>query len=255
MKKTAEQIVFYLCLVLVWQVIVALRLWPPYLLPSPWMVLEALWYGFSDRTFIVGLGISMRRIALGYSASVLLGVALGFLIATSGFLERTVGKLVLGLQSLPSICWLPLAVLWFGLSENAILFVVLMGSVLAVAINTEIGVRHVPRIYLLAGKNMGAHGMAMFTHILLPASMPHLIAGLKQGWAFAWRSLISGEMIFVSLGLGHLLMMGRDLNDMSQVMAVMVLIMLLGYAVDRAVFHSLEKRIQRKWGLARADAA
>jgi len=255
MKKTAEQIVFYLCLVLVWQVIVALRVWPPYLLPSPWMVLEALWYGFSDRTFIVGLGISMRRIALGYSASVLLGVALGFLIATSEFLERTVGKLVLGLQSLPSICWLPLAVLWFGLSENAILFVVLMGSVLAVAINTEIGVRHVPRIYLLAGKNMGAHGMAMFTHILLPASMPHLIAGLKQGWAFAWRSLISGEMIFVSLGLGHLLMMGRDLNDMSQVMAVMVLIMLLGYAVDRAVFHSLEKRIQRKWGLARADAA
>ena len=255
MKKTAEQIVFYLCLVLVWQVIVALRVWPPYLLPSPWMVLEALWYGFSDRTFIVGLGISMRRIALGYSASVLLGVALGFLIATSGFLERTVGKLVLGLQSLPSICWLPLAVLWFGLSENAILFVVLMGSVLAVAINTEIGVRHVPRIYLLAGKNMGAHGMAMFTHILLQASMPHLIAGLKQGWAFAWRSLISGEMIFVSLGLGHLLMMGRDLNDMSQVMAVMVLIMLLGYAVDRAVFHSLEKRIQRKWGLARPDAA
>ena len=251
MKKTAEQIVFYLCLVLVWQVIVALRVWPPYLLPSPWMVLEALWYGFSDRTFIVGLGISMRRIALGYSASVLLGVALGFLIATSGFLERTVGKLVLGLQSLPSICWLPLAVLWFGLSENAILFVVLMGSVLAVAINTEIGVRHVPRIYLLAGKNMGAHGMAMFTHILLPASTPHLIAGLKQGWAFAWRSLISGEMIFVSLGLGHLLMMGRDLNDMSQVMAVMVLIMLLGYAVDRVVFHSLEKRIQRKWGLAR----
>jgi len=255
MKKTAEQIVFYLCLVLVWQVIVALRVWPPYLLPSPWMVLEALWYGFSDRTFIVGLGISMRRIALGYSASVLLGVALGFLIATSGFLERTVGKLVLGLQSLPSICWLPLAVLWFGLSENAILFVVLMGSVLAVAINTEIGVRHVPRIYLLAGKNMGAHGMAMFTYILLPASMPHLIAGLKQGWAFAWRSLISGEMIFVSLGLGHLLMMGRDLNDMSQVMAVMVLIMLLGYAVDRAVFHSLEKRIQRKWGLARPDGA
>ncbi|MBI4479298.1 MAG: ABC transporter permease [Acidobacteria bacterium] len=251
MKKAAEQVVFYICLLLVWQVIVALRVWPPYLLPSPWMVLEALWYGFADRTFIVGLAISMRRIALGYSASVLLGVALGFLIATSGFLERTVGKLVLGLQSLPSICWLPLAVLWFGLSENAILFVVLMGSVLAVAINTEIGVRHVPRIYLLAGKNMGAHGMAMFTHILLPASMPHLIAGLKQGWAFAWRSLISGEMIFVSLGLGHLLMMGRDLNDMSQVMAVMVLIMLLGYAVDRVVFHSLEKRIQRKWGLAR----
>ena len=250
MKRAAEQLLFYSCLVLVWQVLVALRIWPPYLLPSPVMVLEALWYGIMDRTFLIGVGISMRRIALGYSLSVLIGVALGFLIATSGFLERTMGKLILGLQSLPSICWLPLAVLWFGLSESAILFVVLMGSVLAVAINTEIGVRHVPRLYLMAAKNLGAQGMALFSHVLLPASMPHLIAGLKQGWAFAWRSLISGEMIFVSLGLGHLLMMGRDLNDMSQVMAVMVLIILLGYAVDRVVFHSMEKRIQRKWGLA-----
>jgi NitT/TauT family transport system permease protein len=213
------------------------------------MVLEALWYGIVDRTFLIGVWISMRRIVLGYSLSVLVGVALGFLIATSEFLERTMGKLILGLQSLPSICWLPLAVLWFGLSENAILFVVLMGSVLAVAINTEIGVRHVPRIFLMAGKNLGAQGISLFSPVLLPASMPHLIAGLKQGWAFAWRSLISGEMIFVSLGLGHLLMMGRDLNDMSQVMAVMVLIMLLGYTVDRALFHTMEKRIQRKWGL------
>lgn len=253
MRKMAEQILFYGCLVLVWQIVVSLRFWPPYLLPSPWMVLEALWYGFADRTFLVGLGISVRRIALGYTASVALGVALGILIATSGFLERTLGKMILGLQSLPSICWLPLAVLWFGLSEYAILFVVVMGSMLAVAINTELGVRHVPRIYLLAGRNMGAHGMALFSHVLLPASMPHLIAGLKQGWAFAWRSLISGEMIFVSLGLGHLLMMGRDLNDMSQVMAVMLLIMLLGVAVDRILFHLVEKPVQRKWGLARSE--
>ncbi|HWP84545.1 MAG TPA: ABC transporter permease [Terriglobia bacterium] len=253
MKKAAEQILFYAALVLLWQVVVALRIWPEYLLPSPLMVLEALWYGFADRTFLVGLAISARRIALGYAAAVLLGVGLGFLIASSGFLERTLGKLVLGLQSLPSICWLPLAVLWFGLSENAILFVVLMGSVLAVAINTEIGVRHVPRLYLNAARNLGARGPALFAHVLLPASMPHLLAGLKQGWAFAWRSLISGEMIFVSLGLGHLLMMGRDLNDMGQVMAVMLLIMLLGVAVDRLLFHALEKRIQRKWGLVQSE--
>jgi sulfonate transport system permease protein len=253
MKRALEQIAFYGALLLLWQILVWLRIWPDYLVPSPRMVLEALWYGFADRTFLVGVTVSMRRIAIGYGLSVILGVVLGLLIATSGFLERTLGKLVLGLQSLPSVCWLPLAVLWFGLSENAILFVVLMGSVLAVAINTEVGVRHVPRLYLMAGKNMGAHGMAMFTNILLPASMPHLIAGLKQGWAFAWRSLITGEMIFVSLGLGHLLMMGRDLNDMSQVVAVMILIMALGYAVDRIIFQTIEKRIRRKWGLARPE--
>jgi sulfonate transport system permease protein len=253
MKKIAEQILFYVILIMIWQVIVVLRVWPDYLVPSPMMVLEALWHGFSDRTFLVGVEISLRRIAIGYGVSVLLGIVLGLLIATSEFLETTLGKLMLGLQSLPSVCWLPLAILWFGLSENAILFVVLMGSVLSVAINTEVGFRHVPRLFLLAGKNLGAKGWSLFAHVLLPASMPHLIAGLKQGWAFAWRSLISGEMIFVSLGLGHLLMMGRDLNDMSQVMAVMVLIMLLGFLVDRIVFHPIERRIQRKWGLARSS--
>jgi NitT/TauT family transport system permease protein len=181
-----------------------------------------------------------------------LGITLGFLISANEFLRDTVGGLVLSLQSLPSLCWLPLAVLWFGLTEKAILFVVVMGSLLAVTINTEMGVRHVPRIYLLAGRNLGANGLRLFLHVLLPASLPHLIAGLKQGWAFAWRSLISGEMIFVSLGLGHLLMMGRDLNDMSQVLAVMLLIMAIGQIVDRLVFETLENRIRRKWGVASA---
>jgi NitT/TauT family transport system permease protein len=208
--------------------------------------------GFSDRTFLIGMGISLKRIALGYGLSVLLGIALGFLLAANEFLEATLGGLVLSLQSLPSLCWLPLAVLWFGLTEKAIIFVVVMGSLLAVTINTQIGVRHVPKIYLLAGRNLGAHGLRMFAHVLLPASLPHLVAGLKQGWAFAWRSLISGEMLFVSLGLGHLLMMGRDLNDMSQVLAVMALIVAIGHLVDRLVFERLENRIRQKWGLAEA---
>jgi NitT/TauT family transport system permease protein len=249
MRKTVRQLAFYLGLLALWQLVCELRIWPPYLFPSPQSVLESLQMGFSDRTFLIGVGISMRRIALGYSLSVLLGIAIGFLIAASDFLEATLGGLVLSLQSLPSLCWLPLAVLWFGLTEKAIVFVVVMGSFLAVTINTRSGVRHVPEIYLLAGRNLGARGLGMFLHVLLPASLPHLVAGLKQGWAFAWRSLISGEMIFVSLGLGHLLMMGRDLNDMSQVVAVMALIMAIGHLVDRLVFEKLENSIRQKWGL------
>jgi len=252
MKKTVRQLAFYLGLLALWQLIYELKIWPPYLFPSPQSVLESLQMGFSDRTFLIGLGISMRRIVLGYGLSVLLGIAIGFLIAASEFLETTLGGLVLSLQSLPSLCWLPLAVLWFGLTEKAILFVVVMGSFLAVTINTQSGVRHVPKIYLLAGRNLGARGLGMFLHVLLPASLPHLVAGLKQGWAFAWRSLISGEMIFVSLGLGHLLMMGRDLNDMSQVVAVMALIMAIGHLVDRLVFEKLENSIRQKWGLVGA---
>ena len=249
--KKLKQILFYASLILIWQLIVVAEFWPNYLLPSPYMVMEAMWYGVQDRTIPVAIAISMKRIIVGYILSVVIGVALGFMIARSEFLESTVGKLVLGLQSLPSICWLPLAILWFGLSENAILFVTVMGSVLAVSISTEIGLRHVPHILLQAGRNLGATGMNQFTHVLLPASMPHLLGGLKQGWAFAWRSLISGEMLFVSLGLGHLLMMGRDLNDMSQVIAVMILIMLLGYAIDLLFFQWIERRMQRRWGLVR----
>ena len=249
MKKIIRQLAFYLWLIAVWQVVCDLKIWPPYLFPSPGNVFEVLQAGFADRTLVIGIGISMRRIALGYGLSVVLGIGLGFLIAASEFLEATLGGLVLSLQSLPSLCWLPLAVLWFGLTEKAILFVVVMGSFLAVTINTQAGVRHVPRIYLMAGRNLGAEGARLFAYVLLPASLPHLVSGLKQGWAFAWRSLISGEMIFVSLGLGHLLMMGRDLNDMSQVLAVMAVIMAIGQIVDRLVFERLESRIRLKWGL------
>jgi NitT/TauT family transport system permease protein len=240
---------FYIVLVALWHLVAELKIWPPYLFPSPLSVLDSLRAGFGDRTFLIGMGISMKRILIGYGLSVVCGTALGFLLAASTLVKDTLGGLVLSLQSLPSLCWLPLAVLWFGLSEKAIIFVVVMGSLLAVTINTETGVRHVPRIYMMAGRNLGARGHRLLLHVVLPASLPHIVTGLKQGWAFAWRSLISGEMIFVSLGLGHLLMMGRDLNDMSQVLAVMILIMAIGYSVDRLIFENLENRIRRQWGL------
>jgi NitT/TauT family transport system permease protein len=160
---------------------------------------------------------------------------------------------LVSLQSLPSICWLPLAVLWFGLTEKAILFVVVMGSLLSVTIAMETGRHQMPKIYGMAGRNLGAKGFKLFWYVLLPASLPFILTGLKQGWAFAWRSLISGEMIFVSLGLGQLLMMGRDLNDMSQVIAVMILIIAIGYVVDGLVFKTCERRLQQRWGLSPAN--
>jgi NitT/TauT family transport system permease protein len=252
MKKTVRLLCFYAGLMLVWQLLYQLKIWPPYVFPSPLNVLEALRQGFADHSFWIGLGVSMRRVLVGYFISVVLGIALGVLIASSATIEETVGGLVMSLQSLPSICWLPLAVLWFGLNEKAIIFVIVMGSLLAVTLDTTLGIRHVPKIYLMAGRNLGARGHRMFFHVLVPASLPHLVSGLKHGWAFAWRSLISGEMIFVSLGLGQLLMMGRDLNDMSQVIAVMLLIMAIGYFVDRLIFERVEQRMRVKWGLATA---
>jgi len=251
-KRVFRQLVFYALLLAVWIVVARLRIWPPYMVPSPRGVYESLRAGFSDHSFWIAIVVSMKRIAIGYAISVAIGIVLGLLLASSNFLEETLGGLLLSLQSLPSICWLPMAVLWFGLSEKAILFVVVMGSVLSVTIAMESGRKQMPKIYGLAGRNLGANGIKLFFYVLFPASLPYVVSGLKQGWAFAWRSLIAGEMIFVTLGLGQLLMTGRDLNDMSQVVAVMILIVVLGYAVDGLLFKTVERRLQDKWGLSPA---
>jgi NitT/TauT family transport system permease protein len=251
-KRFAKHAAFYSVLIGIWLLLAKLKIWPPYVFPTPESVMQALWAGFADHSFWIAIGVSMKRMLLGYSLSVVLGMILGLGVASNKFLEETMGGLLVSLQSLPSICWLPLAVLWFGLSEKAILFVVVMGSLLSVTIAMEDGRKQMPRIYGMAGRNLGARGFKLFWYVLLPASLPFIVSGLKQGWAFAWRSLISGEMIFVSLGLGQLLMMGRDLNDMSQVIAVMILIIALGYLVDGLVFRTVERRMQQRWGLAPA---
>ena len=250
MKRTLRYVLFYTVLIAVWALLAKMKVWPPYIFPTPWGVGDALWAGFADHSFWIAIAVSMKRMVLGYGISVVLGIVLGLGVASNKFLEDTVGGLLVSLQSLPSICWLPIAVLWFGLTEKAILFVVVMGSLLSVTISMETGRKQLPKIYTMAGRNLGAHGFQLFWHVTLPASLPYIVTGLKQGWAFAWRSLISGEMIFVSLGLGQMLMMGRDLNDMSQVVAVMILIVALGYLVDGLVFKTIEKHLQQRWGLA-----
>jgi NitT/TauT family transport system permease protein len=252
MKRLARHAIFYGVLIAIWILLAKLKIWPQYVFPTPRGVAESLWAGFADHSFWIAIVVSMKRMLLGYGLSVVLGMVLGLGVASNKFLEETMGGLLVSLQSLPSICWLPLAVLWFGLTEKAILFVVVMGSLLSVTIAMETGRQQMPKIYGMAGRNLGARGFKLFWYVLLPASLPFILSGLKQGWAFAWRSLISGEMIFVSLGLGQLLMMGRDLNDMRQVIAVMMLIIAIGYIVDGLVFKTIERRLQHKWGLAPA---
>jgi len=249
MKRAARLIVFYAGLFGLWTLLAQLKIWPPYLFPTPWGVGEALYAGFQDHSFLIAIAVSMRRVLIGYAISVVLGMILGLGVGSSKFLEETVGGLLVSLQSLPSICWWPLALLWFGLSQNAILFVVIMGSLLSVTLAMEDGRKQMPKIYGMAGRNLGASGLQLFWYVLLPASLPFIVSGLKQGWAFAWRSLITAEMLYLSLGLGQVLMMGRDLNDMSAVIAVMILIIAIGYVVDGVVFKSMESRLQRRWGL------
>lgn len=251
-RRIANQVIFYSALVGLWALLAKLRIWPPYLFPAPWDVARALWAGVQDHSFLIGIAVTMKRMLIGYCLSVVLGMILGLGVASNKFLEETLGALLVSLQSLPSICWVPLAILWFGLTERAILFVVLMGCVLSVTIAMEDGRKQMPKIYTMAGRNLGASGFRLFWYVMLPASLPYIVSGLKQGWAFGWRSLIQAEMIFLTIGLGQLLMMGRDLNDMSQVIAVMLMIIGLGYLVNRLVFRTMERTLQSRWGLTPA---
>lgn len=239
---------FFLGLVLLWEGLCLLRLWPPYIFPSPIDVARSAWEGLADGTFLLAILESLRRVFLGYGISIVIGVPLGLIIGRIRLAKNTIGSLVLGFQALPSICWLPLAILWFGLSERSIVFVVVMGALMAVTLATADGVRNLPPIFLRAAKTLGARRLFLYRTVMLPAALPAIVSGLKLGWSFAWRSLMAGELIYVTVGLGQLLSAGRELNDMSRVMSVMLLIILLGLSVDRLVFHPLETRLRERWG-------
>ena len=242
--------IFYGLLLVLWLVLFNLRLWPEYLFPSPEMVLRSLAAGFSDQSFLIGMAVSMKRLAIGYGVSLSIGITTGLWLGNIKLLDQTLGSLVLGLQNLPSIAWLPLSLLWFGLNEKAIIFVVIMGSLFSITIATEVGVKNIPPIYRKAARTMGARGYRYYLEVMIPASLPEIITGMKQAWSFAWRSLMGAELLFVSLGLGQLLMVGRELNDMSRVIAVMVVVIGIGITMDTAVFAWLERRVRERWGLA-----
>ncbi|MBI1979248.1 MAG: ABC transporter permease [Elusimicrobia bacterium] len=248
-RKIVVQILFYSALIALWQTVISLEIWPEYLFPSPRTVLHSLLNGFGDSTFLIGIRYSMQRILIGYGLSILGGLALGFLLARSLVLQQSLGSLVLGLHTLPSICWLPLGILWFGLSDAAIVLVIVLGSLFSLTIATNDAIKNINPIYVRAAKTMGSKGWRLYLEVVLPAALPGIVSGLKQGWSFAWRSLMAGELIFVSLGLGHLLQMGRELNDTAQVFAVMIVIVMIGLVVDFWIFGQAEKKIRSRWGL------
>jgi NitT/TauT family transport system permease protein len=192
---------------------------------------------------------SLGRMSEGYLIAVAIGVPLGVATARLRIVRDAVKPVLMGFQGLPSICWLPLALLWFGLNDAAIIFVVVMGSLLSIAIGTEDAVSGINPVLLLVSGTLGIRGPRFYVGVLLAAALPGIVTGLKLGWSFAWRALMAGELLYVSGGLGQLLNTARELMEVSQVMAVMLAIIIIGTAVDRLVFQSLELRIRRRWGL------
>lgn len=248
-KSTLERLVFIGALLFLWALAAKYGPWPHYLFAGPKGVAASLGHLLADGRLGVATLRSLRRLAAGYAISVSIGVPLGIAIARVALLRRTIKPVVMGLQALPSICWMPLALLWFGLSEGAILFVVVMGSLLAITISTEDGVCSIPPQLLQVAGTLGIRGPRFYGGVLLPAALPGIVTGLKLGWSFAWRALMAGELLFVSGGLGQLLTAGRELLDVAQVMAVMLAIIAVGVVIDRVLFQTVEARVRRRWGL------
>lgn len=221
------------------------------LVPTPWEVVESLVENARSGVLVHAVTRSMARLAVGFGVSLVLGISLGLALARSRIVKATLGTLVLGLQAVPSICWLPIALLCFGLSEMAIQVVVVLGALLSIAIGTEGAIRTVPPVYLRAARTMGASGARLWLRVILPAALPGILSSARLGWTFAWRSLMAGELLFLSGGLGQVLETGRELNDMAQVVAVMLVIVALGLLSENILFERLERRVRARRGLDR----
>jgi NitT/TauT family transport system permease protein len=242
---------------LLWQLVVLSGWRPDYVLPGPGAVLGRLWSDLLSGDVLVAAAITMKRAVLGYAIALVAGVGLGLVLARVKLLRTAAGSLLTGLQTMPSVAWFPLAILLFQLSEAAILAVVVLGAAPSIAIGLLTSTDQVPPLLVRAGKVMGARGLALYRHIIIPAALPGFVAGLKQGWAFAWRSLMAGELLVIighAPSIGVRLQFSRELSDAEGLLAWMLVVMLLGVMVDGLVFGALERKIRERRGLTAEHA-
>jgi NitT/TauT family transport system permease protein len=239
---------------LVWQLVWASAITDEFKVPAPAEVWAAFAKVVDDGSVFSILWTSVSRAFLGFVTGLVIATPLGLLVAKVRVVRAAIGPLLQGLQSLPSVAWVPAAVLWFGLTDATIYFVVLAGSIPSIANGLVAGIDQIPPILPRVGKVLGARGFASARHILLPAALPGYLAGCKQGWAFSWRSLMAAEIIaagpLLGFGLGAYLKQGSDFNDMPTVIAAIFLILIVGIGIELLVFRPVERRVLRARGLA-----
>jgi sulfonate transport system permease protein len=234
----------------VWEII-HLTGWKQYVLPGPGTVFANLWDQMQHALLWKAIFITMRRALIGFTLSVLIGAVIGALVSRIKPLRAATGSLITALQTMPSIAWFPFAIILFGISTNAIIFVIVLGSAPSVANGLITGVDYIPPLLLRAGKTMGLSRVAMYQHLILPASLPSFVSGLKQAWAFAWRSLMAGELLVIIFGqpsIGALLSSAQDQADMATAIAIMIVILVLGIVID-ALFTKADAEIRRRRGM------
>jgi sulfonate transport system permease protein len=243
-------------ILVIWQ-IVHLTGWKSYVLKGPGAVLSDLWHQMQHGLLWQAIGITLRRAVMGYALALVIGSIVGVLVARIPLLRAGVGSIITGLQTMPSIVWFPVGIVLFGLSTATILFVMVLGAAPSIANGLMTGVDYTPPLLLRAGQTMGLRGFALYRYLILPASLPAYVAGMKQGWAFAWRSLMAGELLVLILGqpsLGVLLNNNQNLQDFAGVTSIMIVILVIGILVDM-VFNKIDAFIRRRRGLLNPGTA
>lgn len=253
LSKAVPPVVAVLLVLTLWQLAAASDVKPDYMLPGPAQVWDSITDQWYKGTLLDVVWNSVSRGALGFLASLAIGTPLGLLVARVKVVRAAIGPILSGLQSLPSVAWVPAAIIWFGLDNATIYAVVLLGAVPSIANGLVAGVAQVPPLFLRAGRTLGATGLRGVRHVLLPAALPGYVAGLKQGWAFSWRSLMAAELIANSpdlgIGLGQLLDNARANSDIPGVLAAILLILVVGIGIELLVFAPVERRVLRSRGL------
>ena len=246
-------LVFVALLLVAWQLYVVIAQPRPDIAPGPLDVLSAFGTGWESGRVQVAVTTSLERGVVGFLIAIAVGTPLGLLLAEVRPLRRAVGPLVSGLQVLPSVAWVPAAIIWFGLSDATVYFVILMGAIPSIVNGLISGVDQVPPQLRRVGTVLGAGRFAQATRIVLPAALPGYFAGLKQGWAFSWRSLMAAEIIAmggtIGFGLGAMLQQNRELADLAGVLATIILILAIGILVELVFFGPIERRMLRRRGL------
>ncbi|MDW0149516.1 MAG: ABC transporter permease, partial [Nitrososphaeraceae archaeon] len=249
-KDTLSLFIFISVFLALWQLVYMSEILPKLSLPSPLAVGQTIIELLFDFTLVKGTAFTLWRLFLGFILSLAIGLIIGLLMIKFQQFGKTMSSFAVGLQSFPSIAWIPFAILLIGFNDFGILFVVVMSSVFSVMLSTYSGLRNVPPIYIRAARNMGAKGFSLFRYVLIPAATPTLIMGMRQAWSFAWHALIGAEMLITTLvGLGYILSVGREFSNMSQIIATMIVIFTIGLIFDRVVFVKIEEKIRDRWGL------
>ncbi len=249
-KDTLSLVIFISVFLAVWQLVYMAEVLPKLSLPSPLAVGQTITELVLDFTLVKGTAFTLWRLFLGFLISLTLGLIIGLLMIKFQQFGKTMSSFAVGLQSFPSIAWIPFAILLIGFNDSGILFVVVMSCVFSVMLSTYSGLRNVPPIYIRAARPMGAKGFTLFRYVLIPAATPTLIMGMRQAWSFAWHALIGAEMLITTLvGLGYILSVGREFSNMSQIIATMIVIFTIGLIFDRLVFIKIEEKIRDRWGL------